>query len=46
MDTVLKFFTVYYLQTDEQAEIVNHSHGNLLRFLMGNHLTMWIPFYL
>ena len=39
MGIVLKFSTSYHPQTDGQTEVVNLSLGDLLRCLVGEHLT-------
>ena len=35
---VLKFSTAYHPHTDGQTKVVNQSHGDLLRCLVGEHL--------
>jgi len=41
MGTALKFFTAYHPQTDGETEIVNRSLSDLLRCLVGEHMTTW-----
>ncbi|MGV7994890.1 hypothetical protein PJP12_29930, partial [Mycobacterium kansasii] len=37
----LQFSTGYHPKTDGQTEVVNHTLGNLLRCLVGEHVKTW-----
>ena len=41
VNTQLDFSSAYHLQTDGQTKVVNHSLGNLLRCLTGEHVKSW-----
>ena len=41
VNTQLDFSSAYHSQTDGQKEVVNHSLGDLLRCLMGEHVKLW-----
>ena len=41
MGTQLQFSSAYHPQTDGQTEVVNRSLGNLLRSIVGEHITSW-----
>lgn len=38
VNTSLNFSSAYHQQTDGQTKVVNHSLGNLLRALVGDHV--------
>ena len=38
VNTQLNFSSTYQTQTDGQIEVVNHSLGNMLRCLVGEHM--------
>ena len=38
---MLKFFTAFHPQSDGQTKVINHSLGNLLRCLVGDHQGTW-----
>jgi hypothetical protein len=41
LNTKLKFSSSFQPQTDGQTEVVNRSLGDLLRCLVGDHITNW-----
>ena len=41
MGIALNFSTVYHPHIDGQTQVVNQSIGDLLRCLVGEHLTIW-----
>ncbi|KAM0051838.1 putative nucleotidyltransferase, Ribonuclease H [Helianthus debilis subsp. tardiflorus] len=41
VNTQLNFSSAYHPQTDGQTEVVNWSHGNLLRCLVVDHVNSW-----
>lgn len=41
VNTSLNFSSAYHPQTDGQTEVVNHSLGDLLRYLVGDNLRSW-----
>ena len=41
LNTKLKFSSAFHPQTDSQIEVVNRSLGDLLHYLVGEHVTNW-----